>query len=200
MLHIDSNGRVLSPKVKLAISPAIERGEMRVIHGIVVHQTDSPTAVATLNGYKIPKSNGAHFLIDKDSTIYQTASIYKKTHHVGWIKSRCIVEHSCSSTDLRALKNKRPGAPIGRIEARKPFPQRYPFNEDAIGIENVGEAFPKKAEDRQKKFEHLTSQQQESLRWLIHELTQTLKISMSEIFRHSEVSWKLETEGASARW
>jgi N-acetyl-anhydromuramyl-L-alanine amidase AmpD len=153
-----------------------------------------------LNGYKRPKPNGAHFLIDKDGTIYQTASLHKKTHHVGWIKSRCIAEHSCSPAELQALKNKRPGAPIGRIETKKSFPRRYPFNEDSIGIENVGEAFPKNGSDSQKKFEPLTSPQQESLLWLVRELTQTLAVPMSEVFRHSEVSWKLETEAGSARW
>lgn len=200
MLIVDANGRIVSARIKSEISPAIERGQLNVIHGIVVHQTDSPTAASTLSGYKRPKSNGAHFLIDKDGSIYQTASIYKKTHHVGWIKSRCIADHSCSQTELTALKGRRPGQPIGKIEIRKVFPKRYPFNDDSIGIENVGEAFPKNAPDRDRKFEALTAQQQESLSWLIHELTLTLKISTKEIFRHSDVSWKLESEGASAKW
>ena len=78
MLIIDSNGEIVDARVRRAISPALERGEMNVVNGIIVHQTNSPTAAATLNGYKRPKSNGAHFLIDKDGTIYQTASSIRK--------------------------------------------------------------------------------------------------------------------------
>jgi N-acetyl-anhydromuramyl-L-alanine amidase AmpD len=193
MLIIDQSGRVQNSKIKLAISPAIEHGEMNEIHGIIVHQTDSATAQSTLNGYKAPKPNGAHFLIDKDGTIYQTASVYKKTHHVGFIKSRCIAEHSCTPVELKALQGKRVGAQIGQVEKKKTFPKRYPFNNDSIGIENVSLA-------KNGVYESLTAQQQASLSWLINELTQTLKVPMTEIFRHSEVSWKLSSEGASAKW
>jgi len=193
MLMIDQLGRVQNPRIKLAISPAIEHGEMKVIHGIIVHQTDSATAQSTLNGYKAPKSNGAHFLIDKDGTIYQTASVYKKTHHVGFIKSRCIAEHSCTPVELKALQGKRVGAEIGKVEKNKDFPKRYPFNDDSIGIENVSLA-------KNGVYEPLTAPQQASLTWLINELTQTIKVPMTQVFRHPEVSWKLSSEGASAKW
>lgn len=193
MLLIDRAGRVIDRRVKLAISPLIERGDLPIIHGIVIHQTASATASSTLSGYKLPKANGAHFLIDKDGTVYQTASLHKKTHHVGFIKSRCIAEKSCSPVDLKALRGKKVGAGIGRIEMRKPYPKRYPFNDDSIGIENVSMA-------RNGVFEPLTTEQQASLSWLLDELVHTLNLSTADIFRHSEVSWKLESEGASARW
>lgn len=85
------------------------------------------------------------------------------------------------------------GAQIGQVEKKKTFPKRYPFNNDSIGIENVSLA-------KNGVYESLTAQQQASLSWLINELTQTLKVPMTEIFRHSEVSWKLSSEGASAKW
>jgi N-acetyl-anhydromuramyl-L-alanine amidase AmpD len=56
---------------------------MTHVQGIIVHQTGSPTARSTLNGYGVARANGAHFLIDKDGTIYQTASVLKQTAHVG---------------------------------------------------------------------------------------------------------------------
>jgi N-acetyl-anhydromuramyl-L-alanine amidase AmpD len=104
MLHIDSHGSVMNDKIRLNICHNIERGELSVIHGIVVHQTGSSTATATLNGYAKSTANGAHFLIDKDGTIFQTASLRKKTQHVGWIKSRCLVEKSCTPKELADLK------------------------------------------------------------------------------------------------
>ena len=48
--------------------------------------------------------------------------------------------------------------------------------------------------------EPLTEQQQVSLSWLIDELTRTLEISMMQIFKHPDVSWKNKTEGSSAVW
>lgn len=39
-----------------------------------------------------------------------------------------------------------------------------------------------------------------ALKWLIAELTDTLKVSMTEIFRHPEVSYKVKTEAGTARW
>jgi N-acetyl-anhydromuramyl-L-alanine amidase AmpD len=146
-----------------------------------------------LNAYKTPNSNGAHLLIDKDGQVFQTASLHKKTHHVGFIKSRCVAEASCSPAELRALAGKRVGSGIGRVEMAKPYPRRYPTNEDAIGVEIVSRAV-------NGVFEPLTGEQQSSLRWLVSELLDTLHLARTDVFRHAEVSWKLESEGASARW
>ena len=200
MLMIDSNGVVVDARVRRAISPALERGDMKAVNGIIVHQTNAPTAASTLNSYTQPKPNGAHFLIDKDGTIYQTASVYKKTAHIGQLKSRCVAQHTCSPTELKALKGKKPGKPIGRIEAKKEWPNRYPSNGDSIGIEIVGQALPKTVPDDQQVFESLTKEQQASLQWLIQELTLTLDVRMSEIFRHPTASWKNKTEASTATW
>ena len=94
---------------------------------------------------------------------------------------------------LKALQGKKVGAGIGRVEIRKPYPKRYPFNDDSIGIENVSMA-------KDGVFEVLTAVQQASLKWLLDEFVHTLRLSTIDIFRHSEVSWKLESEGASAKW
>ena len=148
MLIIDSNGEIVDARVRRAISPALAIGEMKVVNGIIVHQTDSSNAASTLNTYKPtkdnPKPSGAHFLIDKDGTIYQTVSIYKKAPHVGFLKSRCVAQHTCSPTELKALKGKKPGGQIGNVEAKKKWPAKYPSNADSIGIEIVGECASKK--------------------------------------------------------
>jgi len=200
MLIIDSNGEIIDARVRRTISPTLERGEMSVVNGIIVHQTNAPTATSTLNSYKLPKANGAHFLIDKDGTIYQTASMYKKTAHIGQLKSRCVALHTCSPTELKALKGKKPGKPIGRIEAKKKWPNRYPSNSDSIGIEIVGQALPKTVPEDQQIFESVTKEQQAALQWLVQELTLTLGIQMSEIFRHPTASWKNKTEASTATW
>ena len=65
---------------------------MEHLNGIVVHQTGGATVSSTFNSYSntahVP--NGAHFLIDKDGTIYQTASLHRMTNHIGKLQSRCI--------------------------------------------------------------------------------------------------------------
>ena len=201
MLHITPSGQAIHAQINLNISPNLEGGPMQAIHGIVVHQTNSPTAASTLNGYKDAKPNGAHFLIDKDGTIYQTASVYKKTRHVGYLKSRCVAKHTCSPTELKNLNGKKLGKQISGIEAKKKWPARYPSNEDSIGIEMVAMALPKnEPNDDKKTFESVTKEQQASLKWLIQELTLTLKVQMTEIFRHPAVSWKNRTEASTATW
>ncbi|WP_211115407.1 peptidoglycan recognition protein family protein [Nitrospirillum amazonense] len=91
-MMIDAEGWVVDPKVTRKPFPNLNHGKMTVISGIIVHQTASPTAEATFNSYSGASPNGAHFLIDKDGTVYQTASIKWKLWHVGKIKPRCILE------------------------------------------------------------------------------------------------------------
>jgi N-acetyl-anhydromuramyl-L-alanine amidase AmpD len=199
MLQIDEHGKVVSPKIKDAISPTIEHGDMPKVSGIIVHQTDSPTARATLNSYASPKANGAHFLIDKDGTVYQTASVYKRTYHVGKLRSRCYVEMRCTPAEMKANAKWNPDATYRR-ELKKSVPDRYPSNDDAIGIEIVGKAYPSKENPKNKVYEPVTARQQQSLKWLIDEISQTLKVPLTEIFRHPTVSHKEETEAGSAQW
>ena len=101
--------------------PMIERGPMNSISGIVVHQTGSPTAAATFNSYRRAGAKGAHFLIDKDGTTYQVASLYRKTMHVGKLKAKCLETHTCSRVDLKA----RGAKAVNRIEMYKSVPFRF---------------------------------------------------------------------------
>ena len=73
--------------------PAIEHGAMKSIRGVIVHQTGSSTAAGTLSSYQRANANGAHFLIDKDGTTYQVASMYRKTWHVGKLQAKCLEAH-----------------------------------------------------------------------------------------------------------
>jgi N-acetyl-anhydromuramyl-L-alanine amidase AmpD len=77
MLQIDKAGRVINDRVADSICPALEHGDMPVVRGIIVHQTGSASAQSTLASYKHVGAVGAHFLIDKDGSIYQTTSLRK---------------------------------------------------------------------------------------------------------------------------
>lgn len=198
-MNIDSQGLVQDPRVRLAISPNIERGPMTLVRGIVVHQTDSPTATSTLNSYRSPGANGAHFLIDRDGTIYQTASILKVTWHVGPLRARCLAEHRCAPTELRALRRFDPKGEHQR-ERAKVHPDRYPSNQDAIGIEIVGQALPKDVPQEKRIYEAVTAAQNASLKWLVSGLSLALGVAMAEVFRHPVVSRKNPTEAETAVW
>jgi N-acetyl-anhydromuramyl-L-alanine amidase AmpD len=171
----------------------IERGELKVIRGIIVHQTGGASAQSTLGGYRAKNGNGAHFLIDKDGTIYQTASLYCQTAHVGKLRARCVAEHSCSPVDVKALKVFSPRRENAR-EMEKLVPERYPANADSIGIELVG------MPDANGVYESASPEQNASLKWLVDTLLNAFRVSSSEVFRHPTVSRKTESEAASARW
>lgn len=197
MLMIDRNGFVVNPKVKIERRPLLERGAMPLVMGIIVHQTDSNTAASSLAAYKT-RPIGAHFLIDKDGTIYQTASVYQHVNHVGKLRARCLAEHSCTPQEGPGLA-KMTATPRHHHELKKKVPARYPDNMDSIGIELVGKA-QKQAGQVEAVYESVTPQENASLTWLVTGLTAALKIDRREIFRHPTVSQKTPSEASTARW
>lgn len=199
MLKISEEGMIDDTRIIEKRYIKIENGAMTHIAGIVIHQTDSSTAQSTFSSYS-NGSNGAHFLIDRDGKIYQTASLGKQTIHVGKIRARCIAEKRCTPQENKLAEKWNPKAMHDR-EMKKQAPDRYPANIDSIGIEIVGQALPRSEPNQAKRvYEQLSSQQSTSLKWLVRELAALLNISPSEIFRHPEISYKNNTEAESAAW
>ena len=201
MLDVDKQGYIFNGRVRRAPRPQIERGDLRRITGIIVHQTGGSSGASSLSSYTKRNATGAHFLIDKDGIIYQTASLFRQTWHVGRLRARCVAEYRCTPTELQILKRFSPRTEH-RMEMAKRVPQRYPSNEDSVGIEIVGAVVAGKGQNpaEQGIYETVNAQQNASLRWLIAELTSTFRIPMTEIFRHPVVSRKNPTEAASASW
>lgn len=198
-ISIDFEGMIKHVHVFLRRFRVIEHGTLDGVKAIVVHQTDSPTAESTFNAY-LSGGNGAHFLIDKDGRIYQTASLLKRCYHVGrLIKSRCLelTPNSCSDPNLAKIKALGWSARINeidRIERQKPYPNRFPVNSDSLGIELVGRHIDDKS------FEMVTSAQNASLRWLLDALYDSFSIGADDTFRHPAISYKNPGEAAGARW
>jgi N-acetyl-anhydromuramyl-L-alanine amidase AmpD len=193
MLLLDKDGMVQDPRVRAARQATIERGDMAKVNGIIVHQTGGSTAASSLSSYKNAGASGAHFLIDRDGTVYQTASMFKKTWHVGKLKARCLVEQRCTPVELAALKKFNPTAE-NLQEKAKQVPDRYPSNDDSVGIELVGKVLANGVYDA------VTADQNTSLRWLVSEIQTTLGAAVTEVFRHPEVSRKNPSEAQSAKW
>jgi N-acetyl-anhydromuramyl-L-alanine amidase AmpD len=186
-MFVVRDGKIIDDRVVTRIEPLIEKGAMATVHGIVVHQTGGPTAESAFNSYKAGNS-GAHLLIDRDGTVYQTARLNQKTWHVGKLRARCVVELKCP-----APKKWDPSG-TNKTEMAKAWPDRYPSNEDAIGIELVAGFNSKTGYDIASK------EQNASLSWLVAELQASLGLNAIEVFRHPQVSYKQDTEAATANW
>lgn len=203
MFRIDKDGMVHSALVRLHRFKKLERGTMPVVNGIIVHQTGGATAQSTFNSYR-QSIHGAHFLIDKDGVVYQTASLHSRTNHVGLLRSRCLARHSCKPADLKALQKAGPRGE-NRREQTKSFPDRFPANRDSIGIELVGEYNPnpdfgKVPGADEYVYVSVTEAQNASLRWLVGQLRRTLDVAAEEVHRHPAVSFKTSSEAATASW
>jgi N-acetyl-anhydromuramyl-L-alanine amidase AmpD len=82
---------------------------------------------------------------------------------------------------------------LSRHEIKKSWPERYPMNTDSIGIEIVGAS-------KNDIYEVVNDQQNFALKWLVAELCETFRVSLHEVYRHPELSYKLETEASTAQW
>jgi N-acetyl-anhydromuramyl-L-alanine amidase AmpD len=199
MSTVNKDGILIDNKVILRRFPSIEHGSLSGVHAIVVHQTDAPTAQHTFNGYNAG-GNGAHFLIEKNGQIYQTASVNKRCYHVGrLIKSKCLTinQQSCNSANMAkilAMSWTRQIKALDANERAKSYPHRYPVNSDSIGIELVGKHIDKK------RYETVTPSQNASLQWLVGELYTHFSLTSSDVYKHPEVSYKHPGEAGTATW
>lgn len=200
MLVIDEQGMVVDKRVTASRSVHIEHAAMSTVRGLIVHQTGAPTAQSSLDSYKHAGANGAHFLIDTDGTIHQTASVYRQTWHVGKLRARCMLEGTCTPAEKKLNQKFSPSQENTR-EMAKTVPARYPSNQDSVGIELVGGTHlsdPKNP--KSVVYDTVTAKQNESLHWLVTELAEALKFSLTEVFRHPTVSRKTESEASTATW
>ena len=198
------DGKFVDKKIIQKVYSKLHKGGMGTVHAIVVHQTGAPSAQHTFNSYTNAGANGAHFLIDKQGAIYQTALANQMTYHVGKLQSRCLQTKACSknesaaATNILFAKGQSFAVRIKNLHAHektKAYPDRYPTNTDSIGIELVGNFDPAK-----KSYESVNVSQNASLKWLIGELTTLLSLSTTDIYRHPTVSRKQASEAATAAW
>lgn len=198
-----AGGKLVHKNIVDKVNNKIEKGALGTVHALVVHQTGGGTAASSFSSYDGGK-NGAHFLIDKDGTIYQTARINQKCWHVGNIRSRCQEMKTCSTDELKAVNAllfKKGEAYSARIrnlsqhEAGKNYPDRYPSNEDSLGIEIVG-AFDAKSQV----YESVNKEQNSSLVWLVGVLESKLSLNGGDVYRHGSIGYKQQSEGSTATW
>jgi N-acetyl-anhydromuramyl-L-alanine amidase AmpD len=196
-----NDGRLVDSRVTFNTYKSIEHDAMNKVNSIVLHRTDSATGSTTLNAYKNGQTTGAHFLIDENGKIYQTASLKKSCWHVGILLPRCEVEKNCDPKELRTitaliheegLTFSRRVKNLSVHETKKKYPLRYPSNSDSIGIEVVGRFLV-----IEKSFEKASRQQLNSIKWLVEALANYYQIdTRSNIYAHGAIARKQVSEGA----
>lgn len=198
-----AGGKLIHAKVTDKVNGKIEKGALAVVNAIVVHQTGAATAQSSFSSYETGL-NGAHFLIDTDGTIYQTARIDQKCWHVGNIRSRCNEMKACGTEELKAVnallfkKGESYSARIKSLsqhEAGKAYPERYPINDDSLGIEIVGEYSAKS-----QTYATVNKEQNSSLAWLVDALETRLALDADDIYTHGSIGYKQPSEGSTANW
>jgi N-acetyl-anhydromuramyl-L-alanine amidase AmpD len=131
MSAINEDGMLIDHRVINRRIFTIEHGLLIAAKAIVLHQTDSSTVQETLNAY-VAGGLGAHFLIDKNGQIYQTASLKKTCYHVGrLINSKCfsIDKNTCDSASIAktmAMSWREQIKALDAHERSKNYPERYP--------------------------------------------------------------------------
>lgn len=189
-IHVGANGYIQNAGYVLSPLAALEKGPIVGPKAIVLHRTDSTTAAGTLQSFQ--RGVGTHFLVDKDGTVTQAASLLKRTAHVGKIRSRCFDEGNCPAPEARAIKSW--GFAPSRLynhEKVKHYPARYPMNEESVGIETVA-----KFNATTQVWDPATSGQLAAIAKLVGILKDEYGISDADIYEHDKISYKEPGEGA----
>ncbi|GHT94866.1 hypothetical protein AGMMS49545_16820 [Betaproteobacteria bacterium] len=85
-------------------------------------------------------------------------------------------------------------ATVYNFEKEKSYPERFPMNEDSVGIEIVGMSTSKYT------YEAPSAIQNESLTWLVSELYEILSIGKEDVYRHPNIAYKNSGEAKDAKW
>lgn len=188
-IYIDDKGYVQNADFTHDPITALEKGDITGPHAIILHRTESATASSALTSFK--KGIGTHFLVDKDGTVTQTASLLKYTAHIGKIKSKCYINGTCSAEETKKIKGFG-WAPkkVHDHEKEKDYPVRYPINADSVGIEVVGQY-----NSTTKTWDVAPEAQLKSIAKIIRILKKEYTLTDDDIYEHDKISYKTEGEG-----
>ncbi len=194
------NGIVCGTRILNYRYPNLEHGPLKEVNAIVLHQTNSSSAVPTLIAY-LWRGVGAHFLISPSGLIYQTARVDRVCHHVGMIRSRCFEHHACTRSNEEAIKRiiSGPGSQtekrlkIHQLEMSKPSRSRFPSNLDSIGIELSGAS-------SDGMYGAPSAAQNVASVWLVNLLLESFGLVRGDVYRHPNIAYKQPSEAAHVEY
>ena len=187
-VYIDDKGYVQNAGFAFKPIHALENGPIDGPKAIVLHRTDSYTVDSAMQS--VQNGIGTHFIVAKDGTVTQTASLLQRTAHVGKIKSRAV-ETGNPANEAAMIKGW--GWAPTRIynhEKTKSYPDRYPMNKDSVGVETVA----KHRGDRG--WEAPTAEQSTSIATIVRVLKDAYGLGDGDIYEHDNISYKTGGEGA----
>lgn len=208
ILRWSTSGFAMDRRIEPAVT-GLEKSAMRAYKGIIVHQTGDAARVPVANIIRYwanTRGSGTHFIIDRNGTVYQTASIKSQCWHVGKLRPRCKLPASqdparpspapsCNYPAYGPSMTSAQRDAIASAEAARSVPARFPANADSIGIEVVGAAPPPGHS-----YETASAAQNLSLKWLVQSLIRTFNIDPREVWRHPIVSYKEAEEAKTCQW
>ena len=192
---------------------AAEKGALERINGIVLHRTASGKMQKTKDILDGLKKNGTHFLIDRDGTIYQAASLLNATQHVGPIRAKFKIDKNLVKskdyhngyddlwkdgqavpiwTNSTEYNQRRIG--VFFRESYKPYPHRYVYNRDSIGIEVVASYDSNPKKQTSPLWESTTKEQLASIRHLVNLLKSLYNLSDEDVYKHNVIAYKTDNE------
>ncbi|MDN5780468.1 MAG: N-acetylmuramoyl-L-alanine amidase [Luteimonas sp.] len=186
-VYVGENGYVQNAGFTHQPIAALEETAIQGPNAIVMHRTVSSTASSALSSFK--RGIGTHFLIDKDGTTYQTASLKYHTSHIGPIRSRCFVEGTCPAEETKKIAKYGPKQGHDH-EKNKAYPDRYPVNKDSVGIEVVA-----MYDESTRTWDEPTAAQTESIKTLVRILKNAYRLEDADLYAHDTISRKTEGEG-----
>lgn len=98
-VYVDAKGYIQNAGFVHQPIMALEKGTITGPKAIVLHRTDSTMATGSIQAFQ--SGVGTHFIVDKDGTVTQTASLLKQTAHVGKIKSKRYESGTCAADETK---------------------------------------------------------------------------------------------------
>src|SRR5690606_31251339 len=98
--------------------------------------------------------------------------------HVGPIRSRCFVEGNCPADETKKIATYGPRQGHNH-EKGKAYPERYPINEDSVGIEVVA-----MYHEDTKTWDEPTAEQAESIKNLVKILKNAYSLEDADVYAH----------------
>ena len=177
---------IAGPKLKKTPVLACRKFSQKV-HAVVLHRTGSQTVLSALNSAK--SSAAAHFYVAKNGDVYQKISLAQVAPHVGYIRVK----------PSEGQRPKKSSSETHIAEIKKEYPERYPYNEDSIGIEVVGMFLTREKDNGRKEDYYLAPtdiEQIKAVTRLVNFLTGHFSLNIdTDIYGHEIISSKCEGEG-----
>lgn len=188
--YVNDDGYIEGADIIFDKIPHIERPLPGKFNAIILHRTANENHKSVISGFREPLNLlGTHFVISRKGDIYQCASLFKHTNHIGPIRMRAIYEMRATQKEWLLYKGKTAIA-NSATEMKKEYPDRFPINQDAIGIEVAANY-----NENKKEWQVATEEQLKAVAKLVPMLQNIFQLTDDDLYQHQHISAKKSKEG-----